>query len=904
MSGLCQTGWTYYNYKCYNLNMTNYRTWSDCNTYCISLDASMLCITDSLTDLWLSYEQTGWIGYCGNFHWVDGCSSNYTNFASNPNDYECVVTSFPSYLNGRWYGVPPTNQYQCLCEYSIVPTFAPSLSPIGPSFAPSTYIPSVNPTVFPTFLPTFGCLPGWIYYRNNCFKFNVVYDTWTTCKDQCSRLRASMLCITDDNLNTWIAFTSPYATTWIGYSDLPDRLGQYRWIQDDCNSDYTSWAQGNPYNYGVESYVFSSNGRWVNLQASQRSSCGCQYSLNPSPSPTAMPTDPSPVPSSKPTIAPSFGCSLGWIYYNYRCYKFNIKSFISWSACSTECTNLDASMLCITDYDNNNWISSQIDKYSGKYSWIGFSDLPSQQGNYQWVPGCTSTWVYAWGGGEPNNVGVESCAAKISYYWENFPDTAYNYIFCSCEYTLVNLPLPTTIPTIAPPTLLPSHQPSFQPTVLLSTQPTTLPSTQPTHLPTIQPSHQPTSILSTQPSSYPTKVPSHQPSSTPTVLPSTQPTTLPSTQPTHLPTIQPSHQPTKSPSFFDKFTNYPSILSPSLTQFILPSESPNLPSKVITLLPLTTPFLLPSTLPSIDATISSPTLPFTLLNAPSTPQAMVPATNTPTSAFTQVSQHSVCTNGWAFFKNKCYKSTLVSIMSWSECKIECAHLDASMLCITDDETNVWLANELIQNGQYPWIGYSDLSDNQQGDYQWITGCSSTYTNWYPGEPNNLGVGDCVVMTFNGRWDSLPDSAYSYTICSCEYSVSPSNSPSAVPSTVVPSTIVTSTSAIATTRASIMSISNIIVVVLLAAILTVSLIIALILFCSMREKQLREQRIHSYADENIDTEHQRSRENLPNRQRKPTPQPHAMREGEDDNIVVVESDRTIQMDFGVSRSDEC
>jgi hypothetical protein len=102
-------------------------------------------------------------------------------------------------------------------------------------------------------------------------------------------------------------------------------------------------------------------------------------------------------------------------------------------------------------------------------------------------------------------------------------------------------------------------------------------------------------------------------------------------------------------------------------------------------------------------------------------------------------------------------------MSWSECKSECAHLDASMLCITDDETNVWLANELIKNGQYPWIGYSDLSGTQQGDYQWITGCSSTYTNWYPGEPYNLGAKDCVVMTFNGRWDSLPDTVYSYTI---------------------------------------------------------------------------------------------------------------------------------------------
>ena len=125
-----------------------------------------------------------------------------------------------------------------------------------------------------------------------------------------------------------------------------------------------------------------------------------------------------------------------------------------------------------------------------------------------------------------------------------------------------------------------------------------------------------------------------------------------------------------------------------------------------------------------------------------------------------------------------------SVIGWSECKSECAHLDASMLCITDEETNAWLANELIKNGQYPWIGYSDLSDTQQGDYQWITGCSSTYTNWYPGEPNNLGAKDCVVMTFNGRWDSLPDFAYSFAICSCEYSVSPSSAPSTVEISII------------------------------------------------------------------------------------------------------------------------
>lgn len=73
-----------------------------------------------------------------------------------------------------------------------------------------------------------------------------------------------------------------------------------------------------------------------------------------------------------------------------------------------------------------------------------------------------------------------------------------------------------------------------------------------------------------------------------------------------------------------------------------------------------------------------------------------------------------------------------------------------------------------------------------------------------------------------------------------------------------------------------------------------------LFCSMREKQLREKRIHNYVEENItlNTEHQRNREILQNLQQKPTPEQHEMRDG-DDNNVMVENRRTIQMDFGVS-----
>lgn len=194
----------------------------------------------------------------------------------------------------------------------------------------------------------------------------------------------------------------PNYNTWIGYfSDLDGLvIGKYRWI-DGCNSDFISWGTGSPYNYGAESYgVYmqvhpgdASDGRWYNLPVSSMylTCCGCQYSLNPSPTPTAKPTDPTPTPSSKPTIAPTFGCAIGWIYYNYKCYKFNIRSSISWSTCSTECASLDASLLCITDFSVNYWSASQIAQYAG-FSWIGYSDLPSKQGYYQWVPGCSSTY--------------------------------------------------------------------------------------------------------------------------------------------------------------------------------------------------------------------------------------------------------------------------------------------------------------------------------------------------------------------------------------------------------------------------------------------------------------------------------------------------------------------------------
>ena len=45
------------------------------------------------------------------------------------------------------------------------------------------------------------------------------------------------------------------------------------------------------------------------------------------------------------------GCRSGWIYYNNKCYNFNVGTGYSWSTCKSQCASLSLSMLCIPNYN-------------------------------------------------------------------------------------------------------------------------------------------------------------------------------------------------------------------------------------------------------------------------------------------------------------------------------------------------------------------------------------------------------------------------------------------------------------------------------------------------------------------------------------------------------------------------
>jgi len=133
------------------------------------------------------------------------------------------------------------------------------------------------------------------------------------------------------------------------------------------------------------------------------------------------------------------------------------------------------------------------------------------------------------------------------------------------------------------------------------------------------------------------------------------------------------------------------------------------------------------------------------------------------SVFLTPSIVSICPSGWTTYGSNCFKFTISTSTTWQQCYDSCAALGASMLCITDAATNSWAFG---MAGVSSWIGYTDLPA-RQGNYAWVAGCVSTYTNWDYGEPNFVGSEDVTYfVNGNGQWNNIPPGSGGLR-CSCE-----------------------------------------------------------------------------------------------------------------------------------------
>ncbi len=87
--------------------------------------------------------------------------------------------------------------------------------------------------------------------------------------------------------------------------------------------------------------------------------------------------------------------------------------------------------------------------------------------------------------------------------------------------------------------------------------------------------------------------------------------------------------------------------------------------------------------------------------------------------------------------------------TWVNAQANCASLGGHLAIINDANENAFVASLLTTQTAY--IGCSDF--NNEGNWTWNDGSTVTYSNWYPGQPNNQnGSQHYCEMLSNGQWN--------------------------------------------------------------------------------------------------------------------------------------------------------
>jgi|ERR1035437_6957462 hypothetical protein len=80
---------------------------------------------------------------------------------------------------------------------------------------------------------------------------------------------------------------------------------------------------------------------------------------------------------------------------------------------------------------------------------------------------------------------------------------------------------------------------------------------------------------------------------------------------------------------------------------------------------------------------------------------------------------------------------LLSTNTWTKAEAEAVTSGGHLVTINDAAEQAWVYSTFGSNEV--WIGLTDR--DVEGTFQWVSGETSTYRNWDPGEPNNAVSGD-------------------------------------------------------------------------------------------------------------------------------------------------------------------
>ncbi|MFN6159355.1 MAG: lectin-like protein, partial [Dolichospermum sp.] len=100
---------------------------------------------------------------------------------------------------------------------------------------------------------------------------------------------------------------------------------------------------------------------------------------------------------------------------------------------------------------------------------------------------------------------------------------------------------------------------------------------------------------------------------------------------------------------------------------------------------------------------------------------------------------------------------LTNFGTWEQAQAQALSLGGNLVTINTAAEQNFLVSAFGGNEQL-WIGLTD--EVTEGQFNWASNETSTYTNWFPGQPDNGGPQgeDYVVMNFGaaGQWNDYPD----------------------------------------------------------------------------------------------------------------------------------------------------
>ncbi len=90
--------------------------------------------------------------------------------------------------------------------------------------------------------------------------------------------------------------------------------------------------------------------------------------------------------------------------------------------------------------------------------------------------------------------------------------------------------------------------------------------------------------------------------------------------------------------------------------------------------------------------------------------------------------------------------------TWQEAQAEAQRYGGNLVTINDAAENQWLLDTFGVNNDWLWTGFTD--QDQEGQFEWISGQKTTYTNWAPGQPHDDGGNQhYAILNWNNQgWD--------------------------------------------------------------------------------------------------------------------------------------------------------